>query len=115
MTATAGWAGLVAGTGAAVFVWILSEDVTGVIGIGEQGGAFVAAGAAFVVDVLVSVAVSMATRPREESDLRGLVYSLTPKKDFHDPRESDLAWWQQPTKLAGLALVMVIALNIIFL
>jgi solute:Na+ symporter, SSS family len=115
MTATAGWAGLVAGTGAAVFVWVLSEDVTGVIGIGEQGGAFVAAGAAFVVDVLVSVAVSMATRPREESDLRGLVYSLTPKKDFHDPRESDLAWWQQPTKLAGLALVMVIALNIIFL
>ena len=115
MTATAGWAGLVAGTLGAVTVWVLSEDVTGVIGIGEQGGAFVAAGAAFVVDIVVSVAVSLGTRPKEESELRGLVYSLTPKKDFHDPSEPDLSWWQQPTKLAGVALVMVIALNLLFL
>jgi solute:Na+ symporter, SSS family len=115
MSATAGWAGLVAGTGSAVFVWILSEDVTGVIPIGEQGGAFVAAAVAFVVDILVSVVVSLATRPREESELRGLVYSMTPKEDFHDPRDSDLAWYQQPTKLAGISLVMVIVLNLIFL
>ena len=115
MTATAGWAGLVAGTAGAVLVWVLSEDVTGVIGIGEQGGAFVAAGVAFVVDIIVSVAVSMAGTPKEESGLRGLVYSLTPKKDFHDPDEGDLSWWQQPTKLAGVALVMVIALNLLFL
>ena len=114
MTATAGWAGLVSGTMGAVGVWVLSEDVTGVIGIGEQGGAFVAAAVAFVVDILVSVAVSMAGRPRDESDLKGLVYSLTPKKDLHDPSAADLAWWQQPTKLAGVALVMVIALNILF-
>ncbi|HET6627048.1 MAG TPA: sodium:solute symporter family protein [Nocardioidaceae bacterium] len=115
MTATAGWAGLVAGTGAAVLVWVLSEDVLGVIGIGAQGGAFVAAGAAFVVDIIVSYLVSMATSPRKESELRGLVYSLTPKKDFHDPDEPDLSWWQQPTKLAGVALVMVIILNLLFL
>ncbi|HJR40062.1 MAG TPA: sodium:solute symporter family protein [Nocardioidaceae bacterium] len=115
MTPTAGWAGLVAGTAAAVLVWVLSEDVLGVIGIGAQGGAFVAAGAAFVVDIIVSVAVSMATRPKEESLLRGLVYSLTPKDDFHDPDERNLSWWQQPTKLAGVALVLVIALNLAFL
>jgi solute:Na+ symporter, SSS family len=115
MTAAAGWAGLVAGTAAAVVVWVLSEDVLGVIGIGDQGGAFVAAGAAFVVDILVSWAVSTMTRPREEAELRGLVYSLTPKKDFHDPDEPDLSWWQQPTKLAGVALVLVIALNLLFL
>ncbi|HET9860306.1 MAG TPA: sodium:solute symporter family protein [Nocardioidaceae bacterium] len=115
MTATAGWAGLVAGTAGAVLVWVLSEDVLGVIGIGAQGGAFVAAAVAFVVDIIVSVAVSMATRPKEESSLRGLVYSLTPKDDFHDPDQRDLAWWQQPTKLAGIALVLVIALNLAFL
>jgi len=115
MTATAGWAGLVAGTVGAVIVWVLSEDVTGAIGIGGQGGAFVAAGVAFVLDILVSIAVSLATQPKEASQLRGLVYSLTPKQDFHDPRESDLAWWEQPTKLAGVGLVLVIALNLLFL
>ncbi|MGH3586456.1 MAG: sodium:solute symporter family protein [Pseudonocardia sp.] len=115
MTATAGWAGLVAGTAGAVVIWVLSEDVTGVIGIGAQGGAFVAAGVAFVVDIIVSVAVSLGTRPKEASELRGLVYSLTPKEDFHDPDARALSWWQQPTKLAGVALVMVIALNLLFL
>ncbi len=114
MTGTAGWAGLVSGTGAAITVWVLGGDVLGVIGIEGQGGAFVAAGAAFVVDIAVSVAVSLGGSPKDEADLKGLVYSLTPKKDFHDPTEPDLAWWQQPTKLAGIALVMVIALNFLF-
>jgi SSS family solute:Na+ symporter len=114
MTPTAGWTGLVAGTGAAITVWVLSEDVTGTIGIGGQGGAFVAAGAAFVVDILVSVAVTLVTRPKAESELRGLVWSLTPKKDFHDPDEPALSWYQRPTTLAGIGLVMVVALNFLF-
>jgi solute:Na+ symporter, SSS family len=114
MTPTAGWTGLVSGTAAAVTVWVLSEDVTGTIAIGGQGGAFVAAGAAFVVDVLVSVAVTLVTRPKAESELRGLVWSLTPKKDFHDPDEPELAWYQRPTILAGIAFVMVVTLNIAF-
>ncbi|HET6698378.1 MAG TPA: sodium:solute symporter family protein [Nocardioidaceae bacterium] len=115
MTATAGWVGLVSGTVGAVVVWVLSEDVAGVIGLAGQGAAFVAAGVAFVLDIAVSVVVSLAGRPKEESSLRGLVYSLTPKKDFHDPDEGRLAWWQQPTKLAGVGLVIVIILNLIFL
>ena len=56
----------------------------------------------------------MVTRPETESELRGLVYSLTPKADFHDENEGALAWYQQPTKLAGIGLVIVIILNIIF-
>ncbi len=119
MTATAGWAGLVSGTLAAVVVAILGTDVlgglsTGVWSLSGQGASFAAAGAAFVVDILVSVAVTMVTRPRDESELRGLVYSLTPKADFHDANEGVLAWYQQPTKLAGVGLVLVIILNIIF-
>ncbi len=119
MTATAGWAGLVSGTLAAVLVGILSEDALGpmsmgVIGLQGQGASFVAAGVAFGVDILVSIIVTMFTRPREESELRGLVWSLTPRSDFHDENEGDLAWWQVPNKLAGVALVMVVALNIIF-
>jgi SSS family solute:Na+ symporter len=119
MTATAGWVGLVSGTLAAVLVAVLSEDALGGASLGVlpltgQGASFVAAGAAFVVDVVVSYAVSMATEPKEESKLRGLVYSLTPKQDFHDPGEGRLSWYQQPTKLAGVAAVLVIILNILF-
>jgi SSS family solute:Na+ symporter len=120
MTATAGWTGLVSGTLAAIVVAILSEDALGTLSTGAisglkgQGASFVAAGAAFVVDVLVSVVVSTMTRPREYSELKGLVYSLTPKKDFHDEHEGELAWYQKPTTLAGIGLVLVIILNIIF-
>jgi SSS family solute:Na+ symporter len=119
MTAAAGWMGLVSGTGAAVLVGILSEDALGglsigVLGLAGQGASFAAAGAAFVVDIVVSVAVTMVTKPRVESELRGLVYSLTPKQDFHDENEGVLPWYQQPTKLAGIGLLIVIALNIIF-
>ena len=119
MTATAGWAGLVSGTLAAVLVGIASEDALGNLSQGwlslsGQGASFAAAGAAFVVDILVSAAVTMVTTPRKESELRGLVYSLTPKQDFHDENEGELPWWQKPNILAGIALVMVIGLNLLF-
>jgi SSS family solute:Na+ symporter len=119
MTAAAGWIGLVSGTAAAVVVAILSEDAlgdlsTGAVELSGQGASFVAAGAAFVVDVLVSVVVSLVTRPKPAKELRGLVWSLTPKQDFHDPDEGELAWYQHPTRLAAIGLVLVIALNILF-
>jgi SSS family solute:Na+ symporter len=117
MTAAAGWVGLVLGTLSAVLVAILSEDALGpasigVIHIGGQGASFVAAGAAFVVDIIASVIVTAMTRPKEESSLRGLVYSLTPKADLADEHEPH--WWLSPTKLAGVSLVLVIILNLIF-
>jgi SSS family solute:Na+ symporter len=119
MTPTAGWMGLVSGTLAAVAVGVLGTDVlgglsTGVWGLSGQGASFVAAGAAFVVDILVSVVVTLMTQPKPESELRGLVYSLTPRADFHDENEGALAWYQQPTKLAGVGFGIVVILNIIF-
>jgi SSS family solute:Na+ symporter len=119
MTPTAGWTGLVSGTLAAVLVGVLSEDALGpmsigAIGLAGQGASFAAAGAAFFVDLAVSVAVTMVTQPKPESELRGLVYSLTPKQDFHDEDEGQLSWYQQPTKLAAVGLVIVIVLNIVF-
>jgi len=119
MTATAGWVGLVSGTLAAIVVAILGTGVLGSLSLGVlslsgQGASFAAAGAAFVVDIVVSIAVTMVTKPRKESELRGLVYSLTPKEDFHDADEGVLAWYQQPIKLAGIGAVLVIILNIVF-
>jgi SSS family solute:Na+ symporter len=112
MTATAGWAGLVSGTLAAITVFVLSE--TGVFDLPGQGAAFVAAGAAFVVDILVSVAVTMVTQPKPAHELVSLVYSETPEEQRTDPEAHRLPWYQSPTKLASISLVMVIALNLIF-
>src|SRR3954451_24609061 len=117
MTATAAWMGLVSGTLAAVLVAFLSEDAfgsasVGVLHIGGQGASFAAAGAAFVVDIVVSVVVTYMTQPRVESELRGLVYSETPKEDLLDEHADH--WWLSAPKLAGVSLFLVIVLNIIF-
>ncbi|WP_145228221.1 sodium:solute symporter family protein [Rudaeicoccus suwonensis] len=117
MTATAGWVGLVSGTLGAVVVGVLSKDALGgasigVLNLSGQGASFVCAGAAFVIDIVVSVAVSLVTVPKPDSELRGLVKSVTPKAD-HD--EGEVAhWWLSPVKLAGVSLVMVVILNVVF-
>ncbi|PRX49245.1 SSS family solute:Na+ symporter [Prauserella shujinwangii] len=113
MTPTAGWTGLVTGTAAAVTVFGLTES--GVWELPGQGGAFVGAGAAFVVDIVVSVAVTYATQPKPAGQLVGLVYSLTPKETLrHSTTGEDAGWYRNPGLLAGIALAITIALNIIF-
>ncbi|MCT1603653.1 sodium/solute symporter [Dermacoccus nishinomiyaensis] len=117
MTPTAGWAGLVSGTVGALVVAILSENALGdlsqdVIHIGGQGASFVAAGTAFVVDIVVSVIVSLMTQPKPAESLRGLVYSETPKEDFEE--DTNTSFFKSPTKLAGLSLLLVIILNVVF-
>jgi SSS family solute:Na+ symporter len=119
MTPTAGWVGLVAGTLSAILVGIASEDALGSvsqgwISISGQGAAFVAAGAAFVVDVVLSVIVSAVTRPKPAEELRGLVYSETPREDLVDPEERSYPWYQRTLPLAGVSLVLVVILNVIF-
>jgi SSS family solute:Na+ symporter len=117
MTSTAAWMGLVSGTLAAVAVAFLSKDAfgsasTGVIHVGGQGASFLAAGVAFAVDLVVSIVVTFVTQPKPDSELRGLVYSETPKEDLADEHADH--WWLAPTKLAAVSLVMVIILNVLF-
>ncbi|SFW68039.1 sodium:solute symporter family protein [Amycolatopsis australiensis] len=113
MTAAAGWIGLVLGTASAITVWALSK--LGVIGLEGQGVSFVAAGTAFVLDIVVSVAVSLATRPKPDEELVGLVYSLTPKETRrHDDTGENAGWYRKPGLLAGIVLILTIALNAIF-
>lgn len=119
MTATAGWMGLVSGTLAAVLVGILADGTLGGLSVGVlplsgQGASFVAAGAAFAVDIIVSVLVSLVTAPKPEGSLKGLVYSETPKEDLVDAEDAGRPWWQRPVPLAGVALVMVTILNVVF-
>jgi solute:Na+ symporter, SSS family len=113
MTPHAGWSGLVLGTASAVTVWGLSQ--AGVLGLTGQGISFVAAGTAFVVDIVVSVVVSLATKPKPDEELVGLVYSLTPKETRkHDDTGENAGWYRRPGLLAGIVLILTIALNAIF-
>jgi SSS family solute:Na+ symporter len=64
---------------------------------------------AFMVCLIVTMVVSKLTKPREERELVGLVYSLTPK-----PEEKHLPWWKRPVTLAVVVLAMAVALNLIF-
>ena len=112
MTPTAGWVGLVAGT------WRRSRSTgsaaAGVFELEGQGVAFLAASAAFIVDIVLSVVVSLVTKPKPASELKGLVYSETPREDRTDPTRRRYPWYRRTVPLAGIALAMVIVLNFAF-
>ena len=79
-----------------------------------QGAAFLAASTAFVVDIVLSIVVSLVTKPKPAEELVGLVYSETPKEQRTDPNEATYPWYRRTVPLAGIALAMVIVLNVIF-
>ena len=58
---------------------------------------------------VVTVVVSLATRPRAAEELRGLVYSLTAR-----PTDEALPWIRRPATLALAVLVLTLALNLVF-
>jgi SSS family solute:Na+ symporter len=63
----------------------------------------------FVVCVVVTVAVSLATKPTPDSELTGLVYGLT-----EVPAIGDVPLYQKPLFWAAVVAVVLVALNIIF-
>ena len=113
MTPAAGWTGLVAGTLSAVVLWSSSE-FGGLFTLPGQGLAFVSAATAFVVDILVSVVVTRFTAPKPAHELRGLVYSETPRASLVDPDEAELPFYRRPVPMAAIGMVLVIALNVVF-
>jgi SSS family solute:Na+ symporter len=64
---------------------------------------------AWVACFVVTIGVSLVTRPRSNEDMKGLVWSLTPRV-----REHGLAWYLRPGILAVIVGAMAIALNVVF-
>jgi SSS family solute:Na+ symporter len=64
---------------------------------------------AWTVCFVVTIIVSLVTRPRPDEELRGLVYSLTER-----PSDAGAPWYRRPGPLAAVVLGMTLALNIIF-
>jgi len=58
---------------------------------------------------IVTIVVSTMSKPRAESELVGLVYSLTEK-----PKDSGVVWYKRVTVVGAFVLAVTAALNIIF-
>jgi SSS family solute:Na+ symporter len=63
----------------------------------------------WIICVVVTVVVSLVTKPRPESELKGLVYGCT-----EIPSESGLSLVQRPIFWAGLVTVVFVVLQVIF-
>ena len=114
--------GLVAGTAAAALHHGLTLPAGSAVGIkggwlgtvmhtypSEMAQNFRTATWAWVACFVVTIAVSLLTRPRPESELVGLVYSLTEK-----PVEENEPWYKRVGPLAVVVLGATLILNIIF-
>src|SRR5213592_1671279 len=62
-----------------------------------------------VTCVVVTVLVTLVTKPRPDEELKGLVYALT-----EVPREEHASWLHQPEVWGAVALVVLVVLQIIF-
>jgi SSS family solute:Na+ symporter len=115
-TAWGGFWSLVAGTGAAYAVNRLNAYHT-IFHFGSAlSASFWQAIIAFLADAVVLVLVSVVTEPTTTERLRGLVWGLTrdPQPEENaDPR--DKLWWRSPMLLGGVAIALLVVLNIIFI
>jgi SSS family solute:Na+ symporter len=75
----------------------------------EMAQNFWAAIYAWTVCFAATIVVSLLTTPREDRELVGLVYSLTPR-----PPEEQTAWYKKPAALGVLVLILTLILNILF-
>jgi SSS family solute:Na+ symporter len=74
-----------------------------------MGQALSVAIVAWLVCFVATILVSLATRPKQDAELRGLVYSLTER-----PKREDGPWYSDPLSLAVLIGLITIALNFIY-
>jgi SSS family solute:Na+ symporter len=115
------FAGLVAGTAAAALHHGLTLPIGAIAGVkggwlghmatypSEMAQNFWTAIDAWTTCFVVTIAVSLVTRPRKDRELVGLVYSLTEK-----PRDDRLAWYRRPAVLGAIVLAGSVVLNVVF-
>jgi solute:Na+ symporter, SSS family len=115
------FAGLIAGTSAAMLHHGLTLPIEATPGIhggwltvvhhypSDMAQNFWGAIFAFSANFIVTVLISLITKPKPEAELVGLVHSLTPK-----PETGHIIWWKRPEALACAILVVFVALSIFF-
>jgi solute:Na+ symporter, SSS family len=101
-TGWGGFAGLVAGTATGLILYLISLD-------SAVGASMARALWAWIVCLVVTIAVSLVTQPKPDSELRGIVWGLTEQKEGVEE-----AWYKKPWVLAVTVLAITVALNIYF-
>jgi len=113
--------GLVAGTAAAALHHGLTLPTGAIAGVkggwlgsvatypSEMAQNFWTAIDAWTVCFVVTIVVSLMTKPREDRELAGLVYSLTER-----PHDERLPWYRRPAIVGLLVIAGTFALNLVF-
>jgi SSS family solute:Na+ symporter len=115
-TAHGAFFGLLSGTGAAALThgMTMAEGKGGWIAVqhifpSTMAQNFWIAIFAWTTCFLVTILVSMMTKPKQDEELRDLVWGLTKM-----PQEEGVSWYRRPGPLAIIVAVICIALNFIF-
>src|ERR1700675_750546 len=115
-TGPGGFLGLLCGTLSSIGMWAwVKADPSALRYVALSPNAktlaqdMVQALSAFLVCVIVTVVVSLATKPKTAAELTGLVYGLTPV-----PSVGNIPLYQKPIFWAGMVAVVFFVLNIIF-
>jgi SSS family solute:Na+ symporter len=113
-TPLAGGLSLIAGMAAAETTHLLNSNHA--ISLGSKIAAtWWEAIAAFAIDAIVLVGVSLLSRPKPDEELRGLVWGLKRPEQESDSVVGDEAWFRSPVVLGVGALILVVILNIVFI
>jgi SSS family solute:Na+ symporter len=115
-TAAGGFAGLLAGTVASIGMFLIvkfNPEALSIIAMSTHAKAMAEdmyrALWSWIICVLVTVVVSLMTKPKPESELAGLVYGATAI-----PSEGTLGLFQKPIFWAGVAAALFVILQWIF-
>jgi solute:Na+ symporter, SSS family len=112
-TPLAGGLSMIAGSVAAETLLLLGSNH--VVNIGSKiASTWYEALAAFGVDAVVLIVVSLVTKPRDPEDIRGLVWGLKRPEQEGDSIVGDAAWYRQPIVLGVGALAIALGLDILF-
>jgi SSS family solute:Na+ symporter len=118
VTRWGGFLGLLAGTTSSVTMFLLMQKVNPQKWVPIFARSPLAKGLAqdmyqslwaCVTCVVVTVLVTLVTKPKPDSELVGLVYSLTPLA-----KEEHTSFWQRPLVWGVIALILLVILQIIF-
>jgi SSS family solute:Na+ symporter len=113
VTSTAGVWGLVAGTVAALVTYVGYKWLDWFNFGSDLDESFWGAGAAFVVDAIVTVAVTLVTKPKPVEELQGLVWGMANEEDAATA-SIRRSWWESPKLLGFGAIALAAILTIVF-
>ena len=104
-----GFWGLIIGTIAAIVHYVMTNHGLVFHYTTPQAGNFWRAFIAFSVGALATYLISLVTRPKPLEELKGLVYSETPRPDS----DAHLPWFQRPVVFGAIVILVMVIMNLL--